>query len=114
MSELVYYVVHVLVRVSDACTERVLDPELDVSKNTSFGLMNGMQAAALGCVGGWIDAALFECQHCPSSCNDDLPGGYEWSTTPSSFDGSLVYDQMFTATPKEFVEYACTPPFYKP
>ena len=106
-----------LLRHDQATAARIglfgLDPELDVSKNTSIGLMNGMQAAALDCVGGWVDAALFECQHCPGSCNDDLPGGYEWSTTPSSFDGSLVYDQMFMATPKEFVEYACTPPFYK-
>jgi len=108
----------ILLRHDQATAARIglfgLDPKMDVSKNVSIGLMNGMQAAALDCIGGWIDASLFECQHCPGSCNDDLPGDYEWSTTPSSFDGSLVYDQMFMGTPKEFVDYACKPPFWKP
>ena len=46
---------------------------------------------------------MFMCQHCPGCCNADLPGGYEWTETPSSYDGTLPWQQMYTSTPPEYV-----------
>ena len=58
--------------------------------------------AAFECVGGWYGCEMFMCQHCPGTCNADLPGGYDWTNTPSSYDGTLPGPNMFESTPPEY------------
>ena len=68
----------------------------------AYDLVHMSLDIAMECIGGWINGAIFVCHHCPGHCNSDLPGGYEWQTTPSYYDGSLVYDQMFHEAPFDF------------
>ena len=61
-------------------------------------------AAAGECIGGWMNGLVFMCQHCPGCCNGDLPGDYSWPTTPSSYDGRTVWEEMLDVTPREYME----------
>jgi hypothetical protein len=58
---------------------------------------------AFECLGGWYGCEMFMCQHCPGCCNSDFPGGFEWQMTPSSFDGTVVWEEMYSSTPRHYV-----------